>query len=178
MLAGGCSKVVFIGPVGVGKTTAVQHLSDIPVVATDVVASDAVVLRSKQTTTVALDYGKVTLNNGRIVHLYGTPGQERFNFMWDILTQGKGTALVLLINNSRPQPLRDMEFFISNFRKFAEAGRMLVAVTHTDLVATPTLMDYSGELRRLKVDLPLFKVDARRRDAVAVLLDVLHQWNE
>lgn len=173
----GCSKVVFVGPVGVGKSTAVQHLSDIEVVSTDVNASD-MTLNSKQMTTVAMDYGKVTLNNGRIVHLYGTPGQERFSFMWDILTRGSNTALVLLLNNSRPQPLRDMEFYISHFRHFAEDGRMLVAVTHTDLAVTPTLLDYSTELRGMGLDLPLFNVDARQRNAVAVLLDILYLWSE
>lgn len=173
----GCSKVVFVGPVGVGKSTAVQHLSDIAVVSTDVAASD-VTQTFKAMTTVAMDYGKVTLANGRIVHLYGTPGQERFSFMWEILTQGSNTAVVLLLNNSRPQPLRDMEFYISSFKRFADAGRMLVAVTHTDMVASPTLLEYSSELKTMGLDLPLFNVDARQRNAVAVLLDILQQWSE
>lgn len=174
---GRCSKIVFVGPVGVGKSTAVQHLSDIPVVSTDVLSSD-VALRAKQTTTVAMDYGKVTLRSGRIIHLYGTPGQERFSFMWDILTTGSTTAIVLLIDNTRPQPLRDMEFFINSFRRFADSGRMAVAVTHTDVSVSPTLLEYSSELKLLGVDVPLFNVDPRRREAVASLLDMLHCWCE
>lgn len=170
------SKVVFAGPVGVGKSTAVRHLSDIDVVSTDVDSSD-VALKNKQTTTVAMDYGKVTLRNGRVVHLYGTPGQERFSFMWDILTTGSSTAVVLLLNNSNPQPLRDMEFYINHFRRFADAGRMLVAVTHTDVSPEPSLLAYGAALKALNADLPLFNVDPRRPEAVAVLLDILHHWN-
>lgn len=172
-----CSKVVFVGPVGAGKTTAVRHLSDISVVSTDVAASDFTV-HQKRETTVAMDYGKVTLGNGRIINLYGTPGQERFSFMWEILTGGKNTALVLLVNNTRPQPLRDMEFYLDNFKPFAEAGRLMVAVTHTDMVKLPSLLEYSDVLRGRGYDLPLFNVDVRQRQAVAVLLDILEDWSE
>ena len=77
-------KLVFAGPVGAGKTTAVQSLSDIEVVSTESVATDET-RRLKRTTTVAMDYGVMRLDNGDQVHLYGTPGQKRFDFMWDIL---------------------------------------------------------------------------------------------
>ncbi len=80
-------KIIFAGPVGAGKTTAIKSLSDIPVMTTDEDATDMTTNRKPQTT-VAMDYGLLKLEGGERVHLYGTPGQERFDFMWDILTEG------------------------------------------------------------------------------------------
>src|SRR5690625_6233998 len=79
-------KILFTGPVGSDKTTAIQSLSDIGVVSTEASASDDV-KSLKPTTTVAMDYGLMKLPNGDQVRLYGTPGQKRFDFMWDILAR-------------------------------------------------------------------------------------------
>src|SRR5512135_399979 len=106
-------KIIFTGPVGAGKTTAVNSLSDIATVRTDKAATDAV-LERKPETTVAMDYGLVNLADGVAVHLYGTPGQERFDFMWEILTEG-GIGLVLLLDNTRPDPMQDLRFFVGAF---------------------------------------------------------------
>ena len=102
-------KIIFTGPVGAGKTTAISSISDIPVVKTEASASDEVMLR-KSNTTVAMDYGILNLDEGAKIHLYGTPGQERFSFMWDILTIG-GVGLILMLDNARKDPLGDMVFF-------------------------------------------------------------------
>lgn len=101
-------KIIFTGPVGAGKTTAIGSLSDDAPLSTDENASDMTRER-KPRTTVALDYGVMKLDGKEKIHLYGTPGQERFDFMWDILTEG-GIGLVLLLNNSRPDPFKDMRF--------------------------------------------------------------------
>ena len=74
-------KIIFAGPVGAGKTTAIDTISDIPVVSTEQAASDEVALR-KSNTTVAMDYGVLNLDDGLRVHLYGAPGQDCFDFMW------------------------------------------------------------------------------------------------
>ena len=95
-------KIIFTGPVGAGKTTAIASLSDIPPVSTEEKATDFS-NPEKLNTTVALDYGKVTLEGGGCIHLYGTPGQKRFDFMWDILTTG-GLGLILLLDNTRTDP--------------------------------------------------------------------------
>ena len=100
-------KIIFTGPVGAGKTTAIGAISDIPTVVTDASASD-MTLNRKGYTTVALDYGLLYLDDRTKVHLYGTPGQERFDFMWEILTNG-GIGLILLLDNSRANPLKDMQ---------------------------------------------------------------------
>jgi signal recognition particle receptor subunit beta len=103
-------KIILTGPVGAGKTTAISALSDIPVVKTGARANDAVAMRKDQTT-VAMDYGVLALDGGVQLHLYGTPGQERFSFMWDILTAG-GVGLVLLLDNARTDPSRTWNYFL------------------------------------------------------------------
>ena len=96
-------KIVFAGSVGSGKTTAIQSLSDIEVVSTEANASDEV-RKLKPTTTVAMDYGLMRLDNGDQVRLYGAPGQKRFDFMWDILTEN-ALGLVLLVNAAAQDPV-------------------------------------------------------------------------
>ena len=95
-------KIIFTGPVGAGKSTAIAALSDVPPVTTDEQASD-MTKDLKPTTTVAMDYGVMKLDGDERIHLYGTPGQERFNFMWDILSEG-GLGLVMLLDNTRTDP--------------------------------------------------------------------------
>ena len=99
-------KLVFAGPVGAGKTTAIQTLSDIEVVSTDTQATDDVRLL-KNTTTVAMDYGLMKLATGDQVRLYGTPGQQRFDFMWEILSEN-ALGLVLMLKASAPDPVADL----------------------------------------------------------------------
>ena len=107
-------KLVFAGPVGAGKTTAIQTLSDIEVVSTDAYASDEVRLL-KKTTTVAMDYGLMKLASGDQVRLYGTPGQQRFDFMWEILSEN-ALGLVLMLKASAPDPVADLRHYVQAFR--------------------------------------------------------------
>ena len=165
-------KIIFTGPVGAGKTTAVGALSDIPTVRTDKAATDMTRDR-KAETTVAMDYGRVNLADGVAVHLYGTPGQERFDFMWDILTEG-GIGLVLLIDNTRQDPMHDLRFFVGAFREFIDRSGIVVGVTRMDLRAAPTLEDYYRELTPLGLNrAPVFEVDARERKDVSLLVEAL-----
>ncbi|WP_437881379.1 GTP-binding protein [Pseudomonas sp. LRF_L74] len=164
-------KLIFSGPVGAGKSTAIRVLSDTLVLGTEALASDLTRQR-KPTTTVAMDYGVMRLDGGLRVHLYGTPGQERFDFMWEILSEG-GIGLVLLIDNARPAPLDDLAFYVSAFREFIDSGYLAVGVTRMDLASQPTLDGYAERLRELRIRAPVFEVDARRRADVAILVEAL-----
>ena len=99
-------KLVFAGPVGAGKTTAIKSLSDIEVVTTEASISDGG-RAIKPTTTVAMDYGLMKLASGDQVRLYGTPGQKRFDFMWDILSEN-ALGVVLLVRADAPDPARGL----------------------------------------------------------------------
>jgi len=161
-------KIIFTGPVGSGKTTAISSISDIPVVKTEENATDDLVLR-KANTTVAMDYGVLNLEQDAKVHLYGTPGQERFSFMWDILTVG-GVGLVLMLDNAREDPIADMEFFLNAFKPFIEKNGVVIGVARTDINPRPGLYTYHKKLYELKINVPIFEVDARERKDIKTLL--------
>ena len=164
-------KIIFTGPVGAGKTTAIASISDIEPSRTDENASDMTQKR-KSNTTVAMDYGMIRLGPKEKVHLYGTPGQERFDFMWDILTKG-GIGLVLLLDNTRPTPFEDMRFYIKAFKDFIDGTRLVIGVTQMDARATPTIDEYVRQLAELDVSAPIFEVDARQRADVSTLIEAL-----
>jgi signal recognition particle receptor subunit beta len=164
-------KIIFSGPVGAGKTTAINAISDIETVSTDELASDMTQAQIPGTT-VAMDYGMLKLGEGERIHLYGTPEQERFNFMWDILTQG-GIGLILLLNNSRPDPFGDMQFFLDTFKGFINGTKLVIGVTQMDLNARPTIDDYHLQLENSGHKIPVFEVDARQKRDVTLLVEAL-----
>ncbi len=164
-------KIIFTGPVGAGKTTAIHSISDIPPVKTDASASDMAKSR-KAETTVAMDYGVMNLDDGDKIHLYGTPGQERFDFMWDILTTG-GIGLILLLDNTRSDPFQDMRFFLDSFGQFISDTSVAIGVTQMDLSNRPTIDEYHQQLKGVGLKSPIFSVDARRKNDVALLVQSL-----
>jgi signal recognition particle receptor subunit beta len=164
-------KIIFTGPVGAGKTAAISSISDEPIVITDEIASD-MAARKKDNTTVAMDYGVMNLGDGQRVHLYGTPGQERFDFMWEILVQG-GVGLILLINNSRSDPFKDLDFFVRSFEDFIGRTGVSIGVTHMDEKPTPRIKDYQQFMEKKGWMAPIFEVDARQPRDVSLLLQSL-----
>ncbi len=92
-------KVVITGAFNTGKSAFIRSASDIAVVCTDKPITDHLV-EVKETTTVAMDYGQTTVA-GLLFHLYGTPGQERFDFMWDILARETDALLILVDSTDR-----------------------------------------------------------------------------
>ncbi len=161
-------KILFGGPVGAGKTTAIGVISDIPVVSTEARPSDETA-RLKASTTVAMDYGILNLEGGAKVHLYGTPGQERFSFMWDILAAG-GIGFVLLLDNTRPDPLADLEFYLDKFGNLIRQSAVVIGVTRMDTKPRPGLYTFYTKLAQLGHSVPVFEVDARQRQDVKVML--------
>ncbi|MCK9619690.1 MAG: GTP-binding protein [Methylobacter sp.] len=164
-------KIIFAGPVGAGKTTAIHSISDVPPVKTDATASDMAKDR-KSATTVAMDYGIMNLPGGEKLHLYGTPGQERFNFMWDILTEG-GIGLILLLDNTRADPFLDMKFFLDSFSQFISKTTVAIGVTQMDLSDKPTIADYQIKLKEIGLNRPVFAVDARVKNDISILVQSL-----
>jgi signal recognition particle receptor subunit beta len=164
-------KIVFAGPVGAGKTTSIASISDIEPFTTEEFATDEV--RSlKDKTTVAMDYGLMELANGEHIHLYGVPGQMRFDFMWEIITEG-GIGLVLLLNNENEKPLEEMECYLDSFQSFIERTALTVGVTRMQPGKGPSLDDYAACLARRGMRAPVFEVDGRKAEDVVTLVQSL-----
>lgn len=164
-------KFIFTGTPGAGKTTAIAAISDSPPVSTDMETTDE--LREvKERTTVAMDFGELTLEGGERIFLYGTPGQERFRHMWEILVRG-GLGLVVLVDNARPDPLHDMTMYLENFRTFIESTGAVIAITRSDVKKTPDIGEYQDVLSGLGMVLPITYADPRRREDVLMLIDML-----
>jgi len=164
-------KIIFTGPVGAGKTTAIDSISDEPPIKTDASATDMTKSR-KAETTVAMDYGVMNLDDGEKIHLYGTPGQERFNFMWDILTVG-GIGLILLLDNTRADPFQDLHFFLDSFGDFISDTSVAIGVTQMDLSSKPSIEDYHKQLQETDLKPAVFSVDARVKNDVSLLVQAL-----
>ena len=97
-------KIVVTGPFAAGKTTLIRPISEITVLSTEKAVSDGEVAQSKTDTTVAMDFGRITIDRDLVLYLFGTPGQDRFDFMWEILSEGM-LGYVLLVDAARPESL-------------------------------------------------------------------------
>ena len=162
-------KVLIAGPVGVGKTTATRSASDVPVLHTEARPTDEVGAL-KSGTTVAMDFGTLRLDAARTVHLYGTPGQRRFDFMWEILSSG-GSGLVVLVDGSSDlDPARALDEYLGAFDALVRAGRVALGVTRLARRGRRGLEPWHRELERRALRVPAFEADPRVRRDVETLV--------
>ena len=163
-------KILFTGTAGAGKTTAIAAVSEIPPLNTDVVNHDDQL--GKPTTTVGLDYGELTLEGGEKLRLYGTPGQMRFDFMWQILARG-ALGLVILVDNRRPNPLADLDDYVKGFEELIKTTACVVAVGRLDTHPKPSIEDFADHLQAQGLLCPVLQADVRDSVQVAQLLELL-----
>lgn len=164
-------KVVVLGGMGSGKSTLVRSIAAGAVVDTDVANSDRDGA-DKASTTVALDYADIDLPNGERLRLYGTPGQQRFDFLWPILLQGARGA-VLLLDARRATVADEMDTYLQALQPFGAALALVVAVTHLDQAPASALDDCAARAQLDGQPLPLLGLDARDRQHGLLLMDVL-----
>ncbi|MDP4075624.1 ATP/GTP-binding protein [Acidovorax sp. A1169] len=167
-------KIVFTGPMGAGKTTAIRAISDGEVLSTDVPITGGAELSmpGKTMTTVGLDYGECRLGDQWVLKLFGTPGQERFRFMWDILGAG-AFGLIVLADNSQPDPVGEVARYLKAFAPHVPGRRTVVGVGRLDTHPSPGIVDYCEQLGALGYNPPVLEVDVRRDADVRLLLSVL-----
>lgn len=167
-----CLKLVFSGPVGAGKTTAMQQISEIPPVQTDKLMTVGATA-NKTTTTVALDYGEITLYDDFKVLLFGTPGQRYFDYMCHIAARD-AAGIILLLNDADTDPEVDLDYFIQLYDPYAKMGAMVIGITHVENVSiSDPLERYHQWLIERGLVLPIFAVDARERDDVILMIEAL-----
>lgn len=163
-------KILFTGTMGAGKSTAINTLSETESINTDVLNSDSSV--QKERTTVGLDFGQFTLDNGDRIRMFGTPGQARFDFLWKILSKGS-LGLIILADNSRPDPLADISVYLDGFSEELDTLPCVIGVGQIEIYPHPSLDNYADLLASKNRILPIVSVDVRRKDDVAMLIDIL-----
>jgi signal recognition particle receptor subunit beta len=158
-------KLVFVGNVGSGKTTSIHAVSEVPVIGTEQKATEGEALRRKPSTTVAMEYGIVHINGVKL-HLYGTPGQRRFDFMASILCKN-AAGMVVMIDNGHTNPLGELDYFLQQYPA-------IIAVTHYDDDNTNTLLiEYHQYVREHGFNCAVMRLDARVKDEVMRVVEKL-----
>ncbi|MBW3658810.1 MAG: ATP/GTP-binding protein [Actinobacteria bacterium] len=169
-------KVVVTGPFGAGKTTFIQTISEITVLSTERQVTDNT-RAVKGHTTVAMDFGRITVGGNLALYLFGTPGQERFDFMWEILAEGM-LGFVLMVDHQREESLAEAKRILEFFTDIADVP-FIVAVNKAD-----GDRESAERAARSKLDIPegvtVVALDARDRDdvkrgLVSLLYAVLQQ---
>lgn len=118
-------KMVVTGPFNAGKTQFIRTVSEIDVVSTERdVSSEAE--RIKATTTVAMDFGRISVDESLVLYLFGTPGQKRFDFMWEILSEGM-LGFIVLVDSTRPETFREARNILEAFRAFSPTPHVIAA---------------------------------------------------
>jgi uncharacterized protein len=166
-------KIVITGPFGAGKTTLIRTISEITVLSTERdLSSPAEARADKAQTTVAMDFGRIGIDSDLVLYLFGTPGQDRFEFMWEVLGEGM-LGYVLLLDASRPESLTEARTILAAFRRMAPVP-FVVAVNHSDSVAPEDETQIRKELD-LEPSIPIVPCDATDKPSVkTVLLALLH----
>ncbi len=164
-------KMVITGPFNSGKTEFIQTVSEIDVVATERrISSEAE--KIKDTTTVAMDFGRITVDEDLVLYLFGTPGQKRFDFMWEILSEGM-LGFIVLVDSTRPETFREARSILETFRAYAPTP-YVVAANKQDLDDAWDIDDMRIALR-LDPALKFLPCTATSKDSVKnVLLELLY----
>lgn len=161
-------KLIFVGPPGAGKSTAIRSISDYPPVSTEVPHSD-----EKRMTTVAMDFGEITLDSGDVVRLYGVPGQGRFEFLWPTIADSAIGAFFFL-DARDPVPLNVLDGYLESFAQTVAAVQCVLAITHGDQARHAfSAADYARHLRSRGAEMPVLEIDPRKRGDVWYMLNIL-----
>jgi small GTP-binding protein len=165
-------KMVVTGPFSAGKTEFIQSVSEIDVVATERKISNAGERAVKEATTVAMDFGRITVDEDLVLYLFGTPGQKRFDFMWEILSEGM-LGFIVMVDSTRPETFREARSILETFRAYAPTP-YVVAANKQDKKDAWELEDMRHALR-LDPHVKFLPCVATERETVkTVLLELLY----
>jgi len=164
-------KIVVTGPFNAGKTEFIRSVSEIDVVSTEKRIS-ATAEKIKESTTVAMDFGRITVDNDLVLFLFGTPGQKRFDFMWEILSEGM-LGFIVMVDSTRPETFREARSILETFKAYAPTP-YLVTANKQDLYDAWDTEDMRLALR-LDPSVKILPCEATKKSSVKrVLLELLY----
>ncbi|MFN8376057.1 MAG: ATP/GTP-binding protein [Anaerolineae bacterium] len=165
-------KMVITGPFSSGKTEFIRSISEIEVVSTEREISSTAEAKVKDATTVAMDFGRITVDDDLVLYLFGTPGQRRFDFMWEILAEGM-LGFVVMVDSAKPETFREAKSILETFRAYAPTPYVVAAnkQDHPDAWAAEDLRI----ALRIEENVKLLPCVAKDRESVKnVLLELLY----
>jgi len=175
------SKLAIVGEVGSGKTCLISTLSEIKPFETEAESSIDI---GKRFTTVGIDYGRIQLDGETALGLYGVPGQERYSFLWEMVSESLW-GLAILCKFGETLDAENLEKLLSYFSPQRNQLPCLVALTHcdeaSDIELAAVIQQVQAMLTRHGVVGPVLKIDPRDRDsAITVLytLNVMSQYSK
>lgn len=164
-------KVVVTGPFAAGKTTLIRTISEITVLSTERGITDSS-RRRKAETTVAMDFGRITIDRDLVLYLFGTPGQDRFDFMWEILGEGM-IGYLLLVDAEREDSIEEAVGIHDAFRRMARVP--YVVALNRSAGDDSALVDRVRSRLQIPGDVAILPCDATDKESVKkVLLALLY----
>lgn len=164
-------KMVVTGPFNSGKTEFIRTVSEIDVVSTEKKISSSKE-KVKDTTTVAMDFGRITIDKDLVLYLFGTPGQKRFDFMWEILSEGM-LGFVVMVDSTAPETFREARRILETFRAYAPTP-YIVGANKQDMQDSWDVKDMRIALR-LDTKVKILPCVATNKEKVKnVLLELLY----
>jgi uncharacterized protein len=167
-------KIVVTGPFNAGKTTLIRTISEVAIVGTERDVTDET-KSVKASTTVAMDFGRISFGDGACLFLFGTPGQRRFEVMWEILSEGM-IGFVLLVHAGDGRSVDEAVHILDTFREYADVP-YVVGVTHLDEAGAPAdgVLEHVRGRLEAPGDVCVMGCDVRRRaDVKSLILETLY----
>ena len=160
-------KIVITGAYSAGKSNFIRTISDIEVVATEYQVSDPEERLQKHETTVALDFGTIAISDEVTLYLFGTPGQERFDFMWEVLSLGC-IGYIVVVDSCRPAHFLETQRLIARFAEITDAPFVVAANKQDDPAALPVA--YMRKRLQLPFEVPVLPCVATDKESVKQVL--------
>ena len=165
-------KIIITGAYSAGKTSFIRTISEIDALTTEYEVTDPDERLLKKETTVALDFGTIAISDAITLYLFGTPGQERFDFMWETLSEGC-IGYVVMVDSCRPAHLNETVRLLARFAEITDVPFVIAANKQDDPAALP--LSYIRRRLHIPFEIPIIPCVANDRESVKnVLLHLLN----
>ncbi len=165
-------KIVISGPFAAGKTTFIKTITEITPIDTEAKTTKYDESAVKDSTTVAMDFGRITVDGENVLHIFGTPGQFRFNYMWSIL--GKDAlGIIVIVDSGAKDTFNDARDMVNFFRVKTDAP-IIIALNHFDEKDNKITKEEIRKILKLPVWIPVIDCNAQSKESVkSILLNLL-----